>query len=216
MKSSLTAGALALGLLVGCATPTEPLGPTRPETVFAVTDAAELIRFNAGQPQKLLQRQPLLGLDAGDRLVGMDYRVSRGVLFALAASGRLYTLNTDTAQLTRVGNGAPVALQGERFGVDFNPVADRVRVVSDRGQNLRLHPDAGVLAATDPPLRAASGTGPLDDASFDIADRNNAALAVLRSGGHTRLFAVDLATDKATLIGSVGTGRALWRMAIAP
>ena len=276
MKSSLTAGALALGLLVGCATPTEPLGPTRPETVFAVTDAAELIRFNAGQPQKLLQRQPLLGLDAGDRLVGMDYRVSRGVLFALAASGRLYTLNTDTAQLTRVGNGAPVALQGERFGVDFNPVADRVRVVSDRGQNLRLHPDTGALAATDPPLRAASGagpvriagaaytynkrdekqttnfaidlnggvlmvqgsregvvpvvspntgeltavgalgTGPLDDASFDIADLNNAALAALRSGGRTRLFAVDLTTGKATLIGSVGTGRGLWGMAIAP
>ena len=190
MKSSLTAGALALGLLVGCATPTEPLGPTRPETMFAVTDAAELIRFNAGQAQKLRQRQPLLGLDAGDRWVGMDDRVSRGVLFALAASGRL--------------------------GDDFNPVADRVRVVSDSGQNLRLHPDAGVLAATDPLLRAASGTGPLDDASFDIADRNNAALAVLRSGGHTRLFAVDLATDKATLIGSVGTGRGLWRMAIAP
>lgn len=274
VKLFLLTGTLALGLLAGCATPTEPLGPARPETVFAVTDAAELIRFNAGQPQKLLQRQPLQGLEAGDRLVGMDYRISRGVLFAVSASGRLYTLNTDTAQLTRVGSGAPVALQGERFGVDFNPVADRVRVVSDSGQNLRLHPETGAVAATDPPLRAAGGavriagaaytynklndklttnfaidilggvlmvqgsregvlpvvspntgeltavgllgTGPLDDASFDIADINNAALAALRSGGRTRLYAVDLASGKATLIGSVGEGRGLWGMAIAP
>ena len=273
-RPSAGAATLSLGLLAGCATTPEPLGPTRPETVFAVTDAAEFIRFNAGQPQKLLQRQPLQGLEAGDRLVGMDYRISRGVLFAVSASGRLYTLNTDTAQLTRVGSGAPVALQGERFGVDFNPAADRVRVVSDSGQNLRLHPDTGAVAAIDPPLRAASGavrvagaaytynklndkittnfaidiqggvlmvqgsregvlpvgspntgeltavgplgTGPLDDASFDIADLNNAGLAALRSGGRTRLYAVDLATGKATLIGSVGEGRGLWGMAIAP
>ena len=87
-------------LLAACATatpPTEPDGPLRAETVVAVTDAAELIRFNAGQPQRILHRRPLLGLVAGDRLVGIDYRVSRGVLYALSAAGRLYTLDAGPA-----------------------------------------------------------------------------------------------------------------------
>ena len=268
---------LAVALATGCATAPAPapeaLGPLRSETVVAVTDAAELIHFNAGQPQRFLQRKPLLGLEPGDRLIGIDYRVARGVLYAVAASGRVYTLDTVSAVLTRVGSGAPVVLSGQHFGVDFNPVADRIRVVSDSGQNLRLHPDTGAVAATDPPLRAAApvriagaaytynkqdgklttnfaidiasgtlmvqgsregvvpvvspntgeltvvgalGTGALEDAAFDIADINNAALAALRSGGRTRLHTVDLASGRATLIGSVGEGRALWGMAIVP
>jgi hypothetical protein len=266
----------AATLMAACTTPPEePVGPLRAETVYAVTDQAELIRFNAGQPQRVLQRLPLQGLAAGDRLVGIDYRVARGVLYALSASGRLYTLDTATARLQPVGTAAPVVLNGQRFGVDFNPVADRVRVVSDSGQNLRLHPDTGALAAADPALNTpigaalgiaaaaytynktndklttnfaldlaagalvrqgsaegvqpvvspntgqiavvgALGTGPVDEAAFDISDTNNAALAALRSQGRTRLFSVDLASGRATPIGTVGVGRALWGMAIAP
>lgn len=269
----------AAALLTACASTSEPAGEPRPETVYAVTDAAELIRFNAGRPQHIEQRLPLQGLPPGDRLVGIDFRVARGVLYALSASGRLYTVDTSTARLSAVGSGAPVALQGQRFGVDFNPVADRVRVASDSGQNLRLHPDTGALAATDPAVQLPAprtgaapavvagaaytynkrddklttnyaidiangwlltqgsregvqpvvspntgvlavvgelGTGALEDAAFDIADTNNAALAALRSGGRTRLFAVDLDTGRATLLGTVGDGRALWGLAIAP
>lgn len=269
----------AAALLTACASTSEPAGGPRPETVYAVTDAAELIRFNAGRPQHIEQRLPLQGLRPGDRLVGIDFRVARGVLFALSASGRLYTVDTSTARLSAVGSGAPVALQGQRFGVDFNPVADRVRVASDSGQNLRLHPDTGALAATDPAVQLPAtrtgaapvvvagaaytynkrddklttnyaidiangwlltqgsregvqpvvspntgvlavvgelGTGALEDAAFDIADTNNAALAALRSGGRTRLFAVDLDSGRATLLGTVGDGRALWGLAIAP
>lgn len=152
--STLLAGS---ALVAGCATAPEPMGAARAETVYAVTDAAELIRFNAGRPQQVQARLPLQGLAAGDRLVGIDFRVARGVLYALSASGRLYTLDTATARLSPVGSGAPVALTGRHFGFDFNPAADRIRVVSDSGLNLRLHPDTGALAATDPPLVRATG-----------------------------------------------------------
>lgn len=266
---------LALG--GGCATAPEPVGALRPETVYAVTDQAELIRFNAGQPQRVLQRLPLQGLAAGDRLVGIDFRVARGVLFGLSASGRLYTVDLSTARLSAVGSGAPVSLNGQRFGFDFNPVADRLRVVSDTGQNLRLHPDTGAAAAVDPALApsvpsgvalrvagaaytynkrddklttnfaidlatgtlvrqgsaegllpvvspnsgqittvGALGTGALEDAAFDIADTDNTALAAVRSAGRTRLHLVDLVTGRATLLGTVAEGRALWGLAIAP
>jgi hypothetical protein len=155
LRGLAAATALTLAACAGTPEP-ESAGTPRKETVWAVTDAAELVRFNAGQPQKLQQRVALQGLPAGDKLVGIDFRVSRGVLYALSASGRLYTLDTQTGRLTAVGSAPPVVLQGERFGFDFNPAADRVRVVSDSGQNLRLHPDTGALAATDPALNWAA------------------------------------------------------------
>ena len=146
-------------LLSACALTSPPSAEARPEMIYAVNDQAELIRFNAGQPERVLARTPLLGLPAGERLVGIDFRVARGVLYALSSSGQLYTLNTDSASLTRVGDAPPVTLQGSRFGVDFNPAADRVRVVSDQGQNLRLQPDTGALAAIDGPLAYAPDEG---------------------------------------------------------
>lgn len=129
----------------------EPMGAAAKELVWAVTAEHELIKFNAGQPQRVLERRPVTGLVAGDSLVGIDYRVARGVLYALSAGGRLYTLNTATGALSPVGDApAAVALAGGQWGVDFNPAADRIRVVSASGQNLRLHPDTGAVVDFDP------------------------------------------------------------------
>ena len=269
-------------LLAACAVGPldEPAGAPRPQTVVAVTADGALITFNAGTPRQIDARLPVTGLAAGERLVGIDYRVARGVLYGLGSTGRLYTLDAASGVASPVGSAAPaspVALAGSRFGVDFNPAADRIRVVSDRGQNLRLHPDTGALAVTDPVLTAgttgapasnivgaaytynkrdeklttnyaldiargwlltqgtvegrtpgvspntgrlydvgALGTGPLEDAALDIADLDNTALAALRQGGRTRLVALDLASGRATLLGTVGDGRPLAGIAIAP
>ncbi len=276
LRAAAAAGALVT-LLTACAVSTEPPPSLRRETLWVVTDAAELLRIEAARPQQVVARVKLQGLAEGERLVGMDFRVSRGVLYALGSGGRLYTLDTRSGRLSPVGQGAPVALQGQRFGVDFNPAADRLRVVGDSGQNLRLHPDTGALAATDPPLRwadgnatplqvagagytynknddklttnyaidlaggtllrqgslegvqpvvspntgqvfavGALGTGALEDASFDIADVDNAALAALRRDGRTRLYGIELASGRATLLGTLGDGRPVWGLAIEP
>lgn len=284
-RATLIAAALGTS---GCALlDAEPEGDPRKETVWAVTDAAELIRFNAGQPGRVLERKPLVGLPAGERLLGIDYRVARGTLYTLSSGGHLYMLDTASGRLARLGQAAAIALSGQRFGFDFNPVADRIRVVSDTGMNLRLHPDTGALAAADPALHAADegarlvslggaaaavpaitaaaytynktndklttnyaidaaagtlvmqgsregttpavspntgrlvtvgalGTGPVEDANFDIADIDNTALAALRTGGRTRLHLVDLQSGRAQPLGTVGDGRALWGMAIEP
>lgn len=186
-------------LLSACATPPAPTAALRPETVFAVTDRAELIRFNAGQPERITARLPLLGLPAGEKLVGIDFRVARGVLYAVSSRGQLYTLNTESARLTRVGDAAPLALQGNRFGVDFNPAADRVRVVSDQGQNLRLHPDTGAVAATDPTLTyapddVAAGRSPQVSAAGYTYNPDNDKL--------TTNYAIDLTAGTLVMQGS--------------
>lgn len=131
-------------LLAACATPSV----VQRERIVAVTSSHELLVFNAAQPQRILERRPVTGLAAGEQLVGIDFRVARGVLYALSQTGRLYTLDVPTGALRPVGAApAVLALNGSAFGFDFNPAADRIRVVSGTGQNLRLHPDTG--AAVD-------------------------------------------------------------------
>ena len=138
----LCATAAAALALVGCGSiPSEPMGQARAEKAVAITASHQLIKFNAGQPQKILSSLPIKGLQPGEVILGLDYRVSKDALYALGSGGRLYTLNEDTAQLAPVG-AAPfsVKLDGTMFGFDFNPTVDRIRVISNSSQNLRLHP----------------------------------------------------------------------------
>ena len=75
---------------------------------------------------------------------------------------------------------------------------------------------AGVLAKSG--SNVLLDLGPLADAAFDISDVSNTALAVLRTGGQapTRLYQIDLASGRATALGTVGDGAALLGIAIAP
>ncbi|MBX9833304.1 MAG: DUF4394 domain-containing protein [Burkholderiaceae bacterium] len=162
-------GALVVGsLLAGCAAPPAPAVAQR-ELVVAVTSMHELITFNAGQPDRILERRPVTGLAAGERLVGIDFRVARGVLYALSQSGRLYTLDIPTGALRPVGPApAALALNGTSFGFDFNPAADRIRVVSNTGQNLRLHPDTGAAVDGDPAVDGVQPDPALRYAAGDV------------------------------------------------
>ena len=154
-KTALLGAALSLA---ACAGGGLVQSQPRKESVHVLTQSLQLLTVNAGQPDKVLKRVDLAGLPVGERLVGLDYRVTKGVLYTLSQSGRLYTVNTESGMLTPVAaTPASVALDGGAFGFDFNPAADRIRVVNSRGQNLRLHPDTGALVATDGALTYEPG-----------------------------------------------------------
>jgi len=100
----------------------------------------------------------ITGLMAGESIVGVDYRLrtetdKSGVLYGLSNLGNLYIINTDTGAATGklaltadpTDTSAPFAgLSGTAFAVDFNPVPDRMRVLSSNGQSLRINVDTGV------------------------------------------------------------------------
>ncbi len=161
--------AMAAAALVGCASmPSEQMGSTRAEKAVAITASHQLIKFNAGQPQKILSSMAIKGLAAGETILGIDYRVSKDTLYALGSSGRLYTLNEDTAQLTPVGTANfAVKLDGTMFGFDFNPTVDRIRVISNTAQNLRLHPDTGAVVDSNPNVDGVQIDGALTYAAGD-------------------------------------------------
>ncbi|WP_206099278.1 DUF4394 domain-containing protein [Rheinheimera mangrovi] len=126
------------------------------ETLWLLDNTHQLIKVKVAAPDKIVEQKTLSGLATGEALVGIDYRVAYGVLFALSDQGQLYSIDTGTGKLTATG---PVLSAGTlkkgQFGFDFNPVADRIRVVNEHGQNLRLHPKTAALASVDPELHYA-------------------------------------------------------------
>ncbi len=130
--------------------------PPRSRTVYAIS-GNNLISFNAATPGSIMSTVAISGLGSGETILGIDFRPATGELFALGSLSRLYTINSTTGAATQVGSDAAFALNGSKFGFDFNPTVDRIRVTSDVGQNLRLNPNNGTLAATDLTLAYAAG-----------------------------------------------------------
>ena len=119
----------------------------------ALTDNGRLLRFRTDVPGNAVSAGRVRGLLAPDTaLVGIDFRVQDGLLYGVGNGGGLYTIDTRNAAATQVG-ALTVPLSGSAFGVDFNPAADALRIVSDAGQNLR-HPFGGPLAG----MTQADGT----------------------------------------------------------
>lgn len=132
----------------------EPITPPA-GLVYGVTTANELFAFNPDTPSVILGRAPITNLTAGERMLGIDFRQGSNLLYGLGSSGQLYLIDGSNAMASKVGPPLATTLNGTEFGFDFNPTVDRIRVVSDAGQNLRLHPDTGAVAAVDTSLSFA-------------------------------------------------------------
>ena len=91
----------------------------------------------------------ITGLTSDTAVIGIDYRVQNGRLYGVGDKGGVYLINTRSAAATFV-NKLSVPLVGNSFGVDFNPAADRLRIVSDTGQNLRHNVNEGGVTVREP------------------------------------------------------------------
>jgi hypothetical protein len=116
-------------------TPARPAAAATPAAdVVGLVDGTSLVRFTTTDPTLGLPAE-VSGLEGDTRLVGIDYRVQDGKLYGVGEDGGLYEL-TDSGQATKIGELSE-RLDGEVFGVDFNPAANALRIISDTGQNLR-------------------------------------------------------------------------------
>ena len=133
----------------------------------------------------------IAGVAAGQTLVGIDYRPADNLLYALgydatvanpAPNSQVYLLNPGTNVVMPVGPAVRLELGGpaERIGFDFNPVADRIRVVSTNDANYRLFPATGGIAGTDTNLAYAGGS-PVNPGVGAVAYTNSRAGTVSAS-----------------------------------
>ncbi|OYU48212.1 MAG: hypothetical protein CFE31_11155 [Rhizobiales bacterium PAR1] len=77
------------------------------------------------------------------RIVGMDVRPSDGMLYVLAEDGTVATVDPMTGKTAIKSKLDTVVPKGNTVTVDFNPVADRMRVIGSEGSNLRANVDDG-------------------------------------------------------------------------
>jgi trimeric autotransporter adhesin len=167
---------------------------THASLILALTQNNQLLQFDSATPGTTSGVVSITGIGAGFTLVGIDARPANNQIYGLAVSSnsainRIYSLNQTTGVATLASTlSAPIT--GGSFGMDFNPVVDRLRVVSDTGQNYRINVDTGATTTdTDLAYGAAdpnSGTAPGVVAS---AYTNGAGATT------TTLYGIDLATQ---------------------
>jgi hypothetical protein len=113
--------------------------------LFALTDNNALASFNRSAPGNLTSSTAISGLTPGDRVIGIDFRPSDGLLYGLAKSssgtGRLYLINKISASATLVST-LNATLSGETFDIDFDPVRDRLTAIGGT-QVLDVNPKTG-------------------------------------------------------------------------
>ncbi len=104
----------------------------------------------------------------------------------------MYLINPRNGQARRVST-LTAPLNGNSFGVDFNPVVDRLRIISDTDQNLRANVDTG-MTTVDGPLAYAMG------------DRNQGTNPAATGAGYTYApFSTQMPPPVATTLYDVET-----------
>src|SRR5690606_33235087 len=137
-----------------------------------------------------------------------------GNLYGIGSGGRLYSIDAGSGEASLIATLAAdpadvtdpfTGLSGSFHGFDFNPVADRIRLISDTGENLRINPDTG-LVITDTSL------------AFAVGDPNAGAAPTLSGAAYTNgytgatsttLYALDTQLNALTLINPPNGGTVL-------
>lgn len=171
---------------------------------FGITgDGTLMATFTTDRPNVLDWVRDIVGLSGDTALIGIDFRVQNGLMYGVGNKGGIYTIKTPPATtdvvITKVSQ-LQYMLHGTNFGVDFNPAADRLRVISDTGQNLRHnlndHSTIQDLNLTTPP--AEGTTKGVSAAAYTNNDLNGST--------GTTLFDINTAGDQVVLQSPANNG----------
>ena len=185
-----------------------PLSFASAEQIAGLTFDQKIVTFDSSSPMTIASSFAISGLTAGDRLIGIDLRPSNSKIYGVSQAGRVYTLTTSgMASLISTLSTIPT---GTTFGIDFNPVPDRLRIISAGDQNLRANVATGATT-TDTAITRAGG--PIDVVGTAYTNSTPGVAAPTS----TRIFGIDSVTDTLvtsaapnggvyTTVGSLGVG----------
>ncbi|MDQ6808616.1 MAG: DUF4394 domain-containing protein [Verrucomicrobiota bacterium] len=154
----------------------------RAETIVGLTSGNRLVSFDSAAPGTITKSVSVTGLASGTSLVAIDFRPATGGLYGLSSDSRIYSINDQTGVATAVGSAGAFTLSGTTFDIDFNPTVDRIRIISNTGQNLRVNPNDGTLTATDTSL------------AYNSTDANKGKTPAVVGAAYTNSFSTAQAT----------------------
>ena len=135
----------AFGMISGAAQGATLLGLTADNALVSIDSETR----RAGAPLRIT------GTDG--RVVGIDQRPQDGRVYGVTERGQIVTIDPATGRATQVSRLNTEFASGGRAVVDFNPAANRLRVMGMNGANLRVNVDTGE-AVRDGTLKYAAGT----------------------------------------------------------
>lgn len=146
-------------------------------TLVGLTDDNKLVSIDT------VKRTAVAGkkIQSADKILGIDQRPADGKLYGLTASGTLVTIDPKTGAATGAARLADKFDYGAKPVVDFNPLADRLRVVTPT-HNLRIHVETGQVFV-DKPL------------SWHAKEAQAGKPAQIAAGAYTNSFAGTKETD---------------------
>lgn len=179
MKGTLLA--LALAGLVTTA------GAAQAGSVVALLDGNRIALVDV----KALSAGPAMTVTSGSgKLVGIDVRPADGQLYGLFEDGTVATIDPMTGKATTTAKLETMLSPGNVAIVDFNPVADRLRVMGSDGTNLRANVDDGKVV-TDGKLKFAATDMHKDEAPMIVA---GAYTNSVKGAKETALYDIDART----------------------
>lgn len=213
--TTTTASGAAAGAAAGTVTTTTTTPTPTPAagainitglTDFRSTTPNTLVNFAAATPNTVVNKT-ITGLTAGDIVVGIDVRPVNGLMYALAradvggaptGAASVYLINPDTGAAS-----GRVAVTGVTFdgatsvSVDFNPVVDRMRVITFFGQSVAINVATG----------AATQNGAIQGTTFAAAVAYTNSAVSATAPASTVLYRIDNqgAPDDLTTV-TPGTG----------
>ncbi len=121
-------------------------------SIIGLVDGKTLVWIDPAT-KKVTGKADIKGASA---IVGIDVRPADGMLYAVSQDGGIYTVDAKTGAATMKSKLSETLKAGVTVTVDFNPVADRLRIITSEGVNLRVNVDDG-KAVVDGALKYKDG-----------------------------------------------------------
>jgi hypothetical protein len=131
LKSIVIAGALAASVLTPVA--------ANAASIVGLIDGKTLVMIDPAS-KKVTSTVALKGTPG---LLGIDVRPADGMLYGVSSDGNVVTIDPKSGQTTMKSKLSETVKAGVVVTVDFNPVADRLRVMGSDGTSHRINVDDG-------------------------------------------------------------------------
>ena len=134
LNSKIALGAAAIVVAVAGASASSSAA-----TIAALQDGKSIVWIDTDK-MKVTGSVKLAG---GASLVGIDVRPADGKLYGVTPDGAIVTVDAKSGKWEKKSQITEKLPAGATFSVDFNPAADRLRVLTSTGTSLRINVDDG-------------------------------------------------------------------------
>ena len=134
-KALAGAGAIATALLGATALDASAA------SIVALVDGKTLVTIDP----KTRKATGKVEISGAGPILGIDVRPADGMLYGIAADGNIVTIDAKSGKATMKSKLGEAWEKGVTTSFDFNPAADRLRLMSSKGISYRINVDDGMV-----------------------------------------------------------------------